>query len=172
MAIQQMLLGAFTSDPQPFYGNRGVWFGGNCSNGNDTIQYRTINSTSSGTTDFGNLTVGRTFCSSCSNGERGCTGGAENEDTIDYITIATTGNASDFGDLTVARSTFSCMSGDGRGVWFGGYGSNNAGQTIDYITIDTTGNATDFGNATATNREATSGCSNGSRGLSAGGQSP
>ena len=62
-----------------------------------------------------------------------------------------------------------------RSVWYGGrgvFGGSYAGGTsdvIDYITIASTGNATDFGDVSAPiNRMA--GCSDGSRGIFAGGQ--
>ena len=36
-------------------------------------------------------------------------------DTIDSVTIASTGNASDFGDLTVSRSNRTCATGNLHG---------------------------------------------------------
>ena len=68
--------------------------------------------------------------------------------TIDYITIATTGNATDFGDLTVARIAPGACADATRGVFGGGQYSGGSSNTLDYITISTTGNATDFGNLT------------------------
>jgi hypothetical protein len=76
----------------------------------------------------------------------GYSGGFVN--TMDYITIASTGNATDFGDLTVGRYNLSGCSGNGyRGVFGGGDGSGGRtdDQVMDYITIASTGNATDFG---------------------------
>ena len=53
------------------------------------------------------MTVPRVTASgACGDATRGIWGGGDNGsnlNTIDYVTIATTGNASDFGDLTVAR---------------------------------------------------------------------
>ena len=78
---------------------------------------------------------------------RGCFGGGYDGgnyvNTIDYITIATTGNATDFGDLTVARYGLAACSSSTRGCFGGGYSTTNV-NIIDYITIATTGNATDF----------------------------
>jgi hypothetical protein len=65
--------------------------------------------------------------------------------TIQYITIATTGNATDFGDLTVGRRQVSGCSSSLRGVFAGGFNGLNV---IDYVTIASTGNATDFGDLT------------------------
>ena len=83
--------------------------------------------------------------------------------TIDYITIASTGNAIDFGDLTVARNSLSACSSSTRGVFGGGF-APTANNTIDYITIATTGNAIDFGDLTVT-RQQLAACSNGHGGL-------
>jgi hypothetical protein len=62
--------------------------------------------------------------------------------TIEYVTIASTGNATDFGDLTVARNAFKAVSSGTRAVFGSGYDS---GKPMDYVTIASTGNATDFG---------------------------
>ena len=60
--------------------------------------------------DFGDLTRSEIFMSGTSNNIRGIFAGGVNDtpssdtrkDTIDYITIASTGNASDFGNLLAA----------------------------------------------------------------------
>ena len=67
--------------------------------------------------------------------------------TVDYITIATTGNSSDFGDLTVARQNAATASSPTRAT-FGGGQTPTAKNEIDYVEILTTGNAVDFGNLT------------------------
>ena len=63
--------------------------------------------------------------------------------TIDYVTIATTGNAADFGDSTEARNNTGSLSSPTRGILAGG--SPSYKSTIDYVTIASAGNATDFG---------------------------
>ena len=69
--------------------------------------------------------------------------------TIDYITMASTGDATDFGDLTQARNNHGAFSSSVRGVFAGGGDvsgvSGGKVNTVDYITIASTGNATDFG---------------------------
>ena len=66
--------------------------------------------------------------------------------TIDYVTIATTGDATDFGDLTRANDYVSGLASSVRGVWCGGNAPGDTSQnTIDYVTISATGNAFDFG---------------------------
>ncbi len=56
-----------------------------------------------------------------------------NVNTIDYITISTTGNALDFGDLTVARNAVIGCSSNNRGLFAGGGGL--IPNVIDYVTI-------------------------------------
>ena len=64
--------------------------------------------------------------------------------TIDLITIATTGNASNFGDLSRQVRAHGGAESTTRGVFFGGtYPAIQ--DTIDYITFSTTGDATDYG---------------------------
>ena len=110
----------FTSDEQyllnisnrwPTVGNslpRGLFAGGYTSAGSgvtDTINYITITTTSN-TTDFGDLSVARWLGSATSNSTRGLTfpgqvaTGTGYVDVIDYVTIASTGNATDFGDTS------------------------------------------------------------------------
>lgn len=55
-----------------------------------------------------------------------------------------------------------------RGVFAGGYNGSSPENTIDYVSIPTPGNAVDFGDRTITGYQL-AGCSDGSRGLFAGG---
>jgi hypothetical protein len=87
--------------------------------------------------------------------------------TIDYITIASTGNATDFGDLTRTRRQLASCSSSTRGVFGGGYAPGNS-NIIDYITIATTGNATDFGDLSVA-RRGLAACSSSTRGVFGGG---
>ena len=64
--------------------------------------------------------------------------------TIDYVTIASTGNAIDFGDTIDAVIGGGATSNSIRGVFVGGY-TPTAIKNIAYVTIATTGNASDFG---------------------------
>jgi len=119
----------------------------------DTMEYITI-STTGDVTDFGNLTTTMRFTRGCSDGARGVIGagqagypGGSTVNTIEYITMATTGNATDFGDETVTSYDRSMGASATRGVF--GPGVHAGTQlVIDYITIATTGNATDFGDPT------------------------
>ena len=70
--------------------------------------------------------------------------------TIQYVTIATTGNATDFGDLTEVKRLAVSTANKTRATINGGQGSGYV-NTIEYVTIDTPGNATDFGDLLAAN---------------------
>ena len=138
--------------------SRAVFMGGavtSPSNANiNDISYITTASTGNAT-DFGNLT------STSDKGDAGgdgtyavhCIaiptyGGSAGTvvDSMDYITIANTGNAADFGNLTLARYEIGCGSGSTRMTMMGGTNSSgNYDNTIDYITVATPGNATNFG---------------------------
>ena len=64
--------------------------------------------------------------------------------TIQFITIQTTGNSSEYVDLTSARGYTSGMSNSIRWVFAGGYEPTQV-NTIDFVNIATTSNAIDFG---------------------------
>ena len=69
-----------------------------------------------------------------------------NVNTIEYVTIASTGNATDFGDLLGTRRQTAGTSSNVRVVFGGGTGSRGTWEEeIDYVTIASTGNASDFG---------------------------
>ena len=69
--------------------------------------------------------------------------------TIDFVTIASTGDASDFGDLTRTQSGYGSLSNSTRGVFLGGNDPAYT-NTIDFVIIATTGNASDFGDVSVT----------------------
>jgi hypothetical protein len=115
----------------------------------DTMEYFTYASTGNAT-DFGNLSADS---KQGSNGQIGNLTrgvihlGANSSNTalntLEHITIQTTGNSTDFGDLTVARRQGASSGNSTRGIFFPGQNTN----VIDYITIASAGNATDFGDA-------------------------
>jgi hypothetical protein len=156
---------------------RGVYGGGGATSNvfQNTIDYITI-ATTGNATDFGDLTVARWGLAACSSSTRGVFGGGVTTgtpanidlNTIDYITIATTGNATDFGDLTQLRTYTSACSSSTRGISGGGYDPSVPVNTIDYLTIATTGNASDFGDLTQA-RTGLSACSSNTRGVFGGG---
>ena len=132
---------------------RGIFAGGaDAPSDNDTtvIQYVTISS-QGGSSNFGDLQQVRAYVSGASNNIRGLVfGGAiipspyTAINSIEYITIATTGDASDFGNLTAANYITSACASSTRAVRAGG--SPAPVNIIDYVTIATTGDAVDFGN--------------------------
>jgi len=134
--------------------NRGIFSAGLTPSNSDVMDFVDISSAGNAT-DFGNLDVGLMSCGSVSSSTRGVVGGGGNAanngvNTIQYVTIMTTGNTQDFGDLqSAARVTGPAgVSNSTRGLFGGGEGvSPSYPQTdvIDYITIATTGNAQDFG---------------------------
>ena len=84
--------------------------------------------------------------------------------SIDFITIATTGNAINFGDtIEDMQYPLGAVASPIRGVCAGGL-QPSAINTIQYVTISTAGNAVDFGDLTGAKSEA-SGCSNAHGGL-------
>ena len=130
----------------------------------NTIEFVEIMTTGN-STDFGDMVSVRFANNSGSNATRGiiCNGynpspaGAV-QNTIEFLTMSTTGNTTDFGDTTQARySSFgSCCSGT-RMVVPGGYVAPSTVNTIDSFEIATTGNAVDFGDlATAAGPTSTS----------------
>ena len=87
--------------------------------------------------------------------------------TIQFITIASTGNASDFGDLTRTASSLGAVSSSTRGVF-----ANGGSNTIDFVTIASAGNASDFGDSTVLRGQCTATMSNSIRGVFAGEYQP
>ena len=159
---------------------RGIGAGGGVPGGGSTnvIQYITIASTGDAV-DFGDSTRAHQSMGGLASSVRGVFGGGYTDspaatfsNTIDYITIATTGNAADFGDLTVGRLYAGRASNSTRGCWAGG---NITGGTqknqIDYVTIASTGNAADFGDLTSARRDIAA-CSSSTRGVWCGGDTP
>ena len=129
---------------------RGV-FGGGDPHVN-TIEYITIATLGNGT-DFGDLTrqSGALDGNGCASRTRGIIAGGNiapstsaATNTIDYITITSTGDATNFGDLTQARQQAAGISNSTRAVFAGGYFPSTF-NVIDYVTIATTGDATDYG---------------------------
>ncbi len=73
--------------------------------------------------------------------------------TIEYVTISSTGNAADFGDLSYAGGWYpAATSNKVRGVTMGGrdLATSVSYANMDYVTIASTGNGTDFGDLNQT----------------------
>ena len=66
-----------------------------------------------------------------------------NQRSLQYITIATTGNGLEFGDLNGTRGDGAGFSSPTRAVC--ALGASSSDKTVDFVQIMTTGNALDFG---------------------------
>ena len=132
---------------------RGI-VGGGSHSPNNIIQYNTI-ATLGNSIDFGDLTQARIGVSAAASKTRGVFAGGQpaspgsvpggsGQNTIDYVTIDTTGDASDFGDLPASRSGCYGSSNGTIGYFFGGDDGNES-DSMYAITIATTGNASSLG---------------------------
>ena len=164
---------------------RGITCGGNLfvsptNVKSNIMEFITIASTGDATI-FGDLTVPRSHTSGTSSPTRGVIiGGVDNVvvlNVIDYITIATTGSALDFGDLIT--KTYGASNGiisDGTRGFSAGGSTPSYTNTINQIIFQTLGNATDFGDLFVGNSGVgnlyPAGCSDQTRGIVAGGQTP
>ena len=83
--------------------------------------------------------------------------------TLEFVTISSSGGGVDFGDLSQARQYAGGTDDGSRGVHGGGNAPPYV-DTIDYLSIGTAGNSADFGNLT-TSYAAGCAVSNGSRGV-------
>ena len=134
----------------------------------DVIDFTTISSLSTGV-DFGNLSAQRWFPTGSSSSTRGVIIAGYNNsnsalNTIEYVTISTTGNAIDFGDAQTTGQNLGAANNSTRIVFAEG-GSPSIVNTISILTTATTGNATDFGDIVGTNRRDGAGTSSPTRGI-------
>ena len=146
------------------------------------IDYLTIAETGN-SIDFGDLITPTNYGAGTASSTRGILlGGYSNPspqenyytNSIEFITIATTGNAQDFGDL-ISPTNYGCgTSSTTRGLLIGGYTAPNPQESyytnrIEFITIATLGDGTDFGDINSTNTNQMTAGSNSTRGLIWGG---
>ena len=141
---------------------RGIFQGVTANNTSEgRYQYVTIASKGN-STEWGRAVFNRTAASFASNSVRGILAGGVNAthpwfdvvtDSIEYITIASTGTAEYFGDLGHYRSnSFNGSSTSTRAVFCGGSGNTTDSpnstlmDTCEYVEIASSGNAQDFGN--------------------------
>ena len=132
---------------------RAVFMAGGTPSRLSEIDFVTFSSTGNAA-DFGNMTVARAAGGMAGHSSEtrallaaGSTPSSDQNDTIDFITIASTGNGIDFGNLTQSVSGVLASGSSTRCLFPGGsylpaYAYRN---TIDVVTIATTGNAVDFG---------------------------
>ena len=140
----------------------------------DTIEYITMASAGNAI-DFGNLTQARHSPAGAGTLTRGvfCGGytfttapSTTSTNTMDYITIASTGDAIDFGDLTFAKEQGQAVSSPTRFVSMSGRNSSsNFIDEMDFVQIMTLGDAIDFGEIVGSDRFRSAAASNGHGGL-------
>ena len=121
----------------------------------NVIGFITVASTGNAT-DFGDMTLARDQAgSNMSDGNRAVFAGGTaptqspiRDNTIDFITIGTTGDAINFGDLIAGHGVTSASSNGSRGVHHGGYGGAPGtafSDIISYVSISTLSDSLDFG---------------------------
>ena len=123
-------------------------FGGGQDN---TIEFVTI-ATTGNASDFGDLISGQTEKpAGTSSSTRGLFICGESQpsgtriNTIQFITIASTGNSTDFGDHTDLRRSLGACNNSIRAVYGGGNTPSATVNSLSFVTIATTGNGEDFG---------------------------
>ena len=177
----QIWMQVHTFSPNLDGGARGIFGGGNNPTTN-TIEYITISSAGNGT-DFGDLAGdARWGPKGLASRTRGIlAGGYLNNpntfyNTIEYITISSTGNSADFGDLVTGVYNPASLSSATRGIVAGGANLSPTpfaeSNEITYITIASTGNSVDFGNLTVVRETPGGNVASPTRGIIAGGDSP
>ena len=155
---------------------RGIFFAGSEPGFRNVIDY-VVMSSSGGANDFGDMRIAPLTNFALSNATRGITAGGltaptpsyTTNDSIEFITIASTGDSSDFGNLTEANSYAATCASPTRGIFNQG-STPTYKKTIEYITIATLGNATKFGDSSKSGAGAPMGASSATRGVFAGGQ--
>ena len=139
---------------------RGIFCGGGAPSGSapkSIMDFFTISSKGNAIT-FGELTDTRgQLGGGVSDGVRGVVAGGYaaaapyGKNTIDYMTIASTGNAIRFGDLLVSAGRgeqAGATCNRVRGIFCGGYVAPAPSNSMEYITIASSGNGQDFGDLT------------------------
>ena len=86
-----------------------------------------------------------------------------NVNTIDFITIASTGNAVDYGDLSGTTNSTGGVASPPRGIFF------RPNTNLDFVTIATLGDAHDFGDLPTNASQCGNGYGNSIRGEFSGG---
>ena len=156
---------------------RGVFGGGYSPTPDNDIDFITIASKGNAS-DFGNMNYNAFDTCGASNQTRGLfIGGSPNSsenggvNSVDYVTIATTGNAIDFGDLFLNCMTATSGANSVRAVIANGKDGPAHSNVIFKVNIATTGNSSDFGDQ-AISKQSAGGGSNSIRMVIGGGGTP
>ena len=151
---------------------RGIFSGGNAPSSpynQNVIQYVTMASAGNAT-DFGDLTVNARDAGggTASSNTRGLilignSSPNNNLNTVDFITMASTGNAADFGDIFTGRYSVSSCSNSNRAVFLGGRTTSPSVvyyNAMEFVTSSTTGNTSDIGDITGATGGTNAGAAN------------
>ena len=156
---------------------RGVFGGGYSPTPDNDIDFITFASTGNAT-NFGDMNYNAFDTCGASNQTRGLfIGGSPNSsenggvNSVDYVTIATTGNPVDFGDLFLNSMTAGAGANPVRAVVANGKDGPAHSNVIFRVNIATTGNSSDFGDQ-STSRQTAGACSNSIRMVFGGGGTP
>ena len=162
-----------TSPEQQTGGTRGLIFGGEGSNPRNTIQFFNVDTTGNAI-DFGDMNDERTEGMACASRVRafavgGFLGSSPTNytNTLDMVTIASTGNATNFADAHRQTGQAASVASSTRAVTGGGVYSGSNGATnnnIDFFTMSSQADGLDFGDLPITSR-GVSGCSSPTRGI-------
>ena len=154
-------------------GTRGLMFGGEGSNPRNTIQFFNVDTTGNAI-DFGDMNDERTEGMACASREfafavGGFLGSSPTNytNTLDRVTIASTGNATNFADAHRQTGQAASVASSTRAVTGGGVYSGSNGATnnnIDFFTMSSQADGLDFGDLPITSR-GVSGCSSPTRGI-------
>ena len=154
-------------------GTRGLLFGGEGSNPRNTIQFFNVDTTGNAI-DFGDMNDERTEGMACASREfafavGGFLGSSPTNytNTLDRVTIASTGNATNFADAHRQTGQAASVASSTRAVTGGGVYSGSNGATnnnIDFFTMSSQADGLDFGDLSITSR-GVSGCSSPTRGI-------
>jgi len=154
-------------------GTRGLMFGGEGSNPRNTIQFFNVDTTGNAI-DFGDMNDERTEGMACASRVRafavgGFLGSSPTNytNTLDMVTIASTGNATNFADAHRQTGQAASVASSTRAVTGGGVYSGSNGATnnnIDFFTMSSQADGLDFGDLPITSR-GVSGCSSPTRGI-------
>ena len=125
------------------------------------IEFITIASTGNAV-DFGDTITAAGQIAGVSNGVRGVLAGGYSQtpspysnNTISFITVASTGNAQEFGDLSLGVGyNLAGVCDSKRGVFGGGQPGNS--RNMESIEIATRGNSADFGDLAQAHEQAAS----------------
>ena len=162
-----------TSPEQQTGGTRGLIFGGEGSNPRNTIQFFNVDTTGNAI-DFGDMNDERTEGMACASREfafavGGFLGSSPTNytNTLDRVTIASTGNATNFADAHRQTGQAASVASSTRAVTGGGVYSGSNGATnnnIDFFTMSSQADGLDFGDISIVSRGLAA-CSSPTRGI-------